>query len=143
MTLTVSCRLCGKAVESICHWGECPCLRKAFELLRSFDNGERWNDRSLNLLGTYRDRGIVDHGVSLIHFIVWKFILIALTSLSVNGTPFDVNQILESAKARVYKRIATARYMARKIALRAATRGLTPSYAAWPRPEFFSTSIVF
>ena len=68
--------------------------------------------------------------MSLIHFIVWKFILIALTSLSVNGTPFDVILILESAKARVYKRIATAKYMARKIALRAASRGLTPSFAA-------------
>ena len=73
---SVNCRLCNEQRESILHWGECKCIKPIYELMRTFDKGPRWNDVVLNLFGQHGNGRIIDPGVSLIHFVLWKYILI-------------------------------------------------------------------
>ena len=72
--------------ESITPFGECPCLRPAFELMQKFDGGSSWDDVPLNLFGQDTTKRTIKPGISLIHFTIWKFILIHLTKLSLEGT---------------------------------------------------------
>ena len=48
----------------------------------------------LHLLGQYQNMRIIDPEVSLIHFIIWKFTLIALTQLTKDVSPFVVDKII-------------------------------------------------
>ena len=43
---------------------------------------------------------VIPYGVSMIHFIMWKFVMIGITKLSREGTPFSVLEVIDSAKDR-------------------------------------------
>ena len=73
-------------------------LKPIYEALRTFDKGSRWGIVTLNLFGQYQNLRMVDPRVSLIHFIIWKFILIALTRVALDNVPFAAPEALEFAK---------------------------------------------
>ena len=120
--------------------------------LRLIDEGEKWDEISLNLLGV-RERKTLHRtppgslpveavrpyitlppGQSLIHFCVWKYIIIHMTKLSIHGTPFSTDAVLAQARRRVRKRLDFARQGLRIIAVAAEAKGREPSapqYKKW------------
>ena len=80
-------------------------MRPIFEVMRKFDRGERWDMQILNLFGQYLNLKVVDPGVSLIHFIIWKFLIIALTQMALKSSPFVASEIIELARRRIKRRI--------------------------------------
>ena len=50
-----------------------------YEVMSKFDKGSRWDITPLNLPRQYKIMRMIDQGASLIHFVMWKFRLIALT----------------------------------------------------------------
>ena len=96
--------------------------------MRKFDKGERWDMQVLNLLGQYPNLKVVDPGVSLIHFIIWKFIIISLTQMALKNSPFVASTVLELAKRRIKRRIDGARVGLRIIIIRAQAREAEPKY---------------
>jgi len=131
---TDKCRLCGSCRESIAHFGECKCLKPAFELMRKFDKGERWDDPVLNLFGQHKNKGIIPLGVSLVHFTIWKFILIHMTQLSIEKKPFVCTNVIEQAKKRVKRKIEIAQDNLKAIHITARAKGTTPraqQYTKW------------
>ena len=117
----VPCALCGAPHQRLIHWAQCPKLRPLFDRLRWLDGGESWDDPRVNLhgIGTNSDVSIaadgetlrnssqrkVEEGVNMVHMVTWKFILIALTKLSIEGTPLDAAAILEAAQRRIKRRL--------------------------------------
>ena len=97
------CRLCGKEKETIDHMGECEQLRDIYTNLRLVDEGGRWNDKSLNLLGV-KGRGVVKRGASAIHHMVWKHIIPELVRVDVKGARFQEKEVQERAARRYVKR---------------------------------------
>ena len=91
-----SCRLCFRHRETVQHFGECGALKPVFSLLRAFDEGIAWNDLRLNLMGITSQGGVVPPGLSMLHFVAWKFIILALTLKGVENRPFDPHTTLES-----------------------------------------------
>ena len=72
----------------------------------------------------------------MIHFIVWKFILIGMTQLSLENKPFVPSVVLRKAKARIKRKIGVARYNLETLYTRAQARGLdlkAPQYIKWTR----------
>ena len=55
-------------------------------------------------------KGGIPEGTSTLHFIMWKFILIQLTILSLKGVPIDSNKIIKHGLRRLNNRIKTVRY---------------------------------
>ena len=131
---TTQCRLCGCERESIAHFGKCASLKPAFRLLREFDGGSRWDDEVLNLFGQSPMKGTIKPGVSLIHFIVWKFIIIHMTQLSIEGKAFRIGAVLDQARSRVARKINTAKFNLEAICMAAEARSTTPKapqYKKW------------
>ena len=120
---TSLCRMCGEADESIKHIAECTCLEGVFTRLRDIDGGTDWNDSKLNLLGVYENGAVVSKGVSMVHFVVWKFIIIQLTDNSFNGTPIRGDVILDMAQRRIHTRIGKAIQEVRECLRRAEAKG--------------------
>ena len=131
------CRLCKQERESIWHWGECIALKPAYEVMREFDGGNHWNDKKLNLFGQYNSGKIIEPGISLIHFNLWKFILIQITQVSLHGKKFDVTEIIEFTRKRIKRKIETAKKSIRIIQVRQLARGnekvRTPQFKKWIR----------
>ena len=109
---TSRCRCCGIERESIEHFGKCTALKPVFELLRRFDGGPRWDDTRLNLLGIRNKGKAVPSGVSLLHMVAWKSILISTTVSGIKGVPFDTDVVLEHIKKRMRARMQTAQHLA-------------------------------
>ena len=122
------CRLCGLCRESVQHLGGCVTLKPIYEELRLIDGGDRWDDPTLNLLGQFKNKKTIPPGVSLVHFIVWKFILIHMTHLSLHKTPFRVEEVLKQAKGRISRKIETAKYQLQCIKVRAEARQESPKH---------------
>ena len=70
--------------------------------------------------------GIIPPGVSLIHFITWKFILIHITLKSIKNQPFMTDVILTQIRRRVNRKIDSAREGLRIEVVRADARGTEP-----------------
>ena len=116
-----SCCLCKGPTQTLHHWATCVVLRPIFEGLRLLDGGSSWDDVRLNLFGAggapgvaiaedgtrvqTQSLGTIPPGVSMVHFIVWKFIFIAITTYNIKGTPISVTQIIENAQRRVEQRM--------------------------------------
>ena len=108
--------------------GVCIGLQKVYAQMREIDGAKNWRDGKLNLLGEFEDRSVVPPGVSLIHFIIWKFILIELTKVGLQGSCFSQDAVLAAAAQRVQKRIAVAEMECRKVELKAKARKTVPDY---------------
>ena len=129
-----NCRLCGLVPESITHFGECPCLKPAFEIFRKLDGGNNWDNVTLNLFGQDENKRTIAPGVSLVHFIVWKFIIIHMTQVALEGTTFRIEVVLDHAKKRILRKIDTARFNLRNICMAANARETSPKapqYHKW------------
>ena len=65
----------------------------------------------LNLLGEHSGakpeapHGMLPRGTSLLHFVVWKFIVMALTFASLRGEKVDAASILAKARVRMTKKL--------------------------------------
>ena len=94
------CRVCGLERESVAHWGECIGLLPIYNALREIDGGEKWNQIPLNLLGVTTMGGVVPPGISVIHFCVWKQIIIELMS-----STFNPRAVLARAISRLQDRL--------------------------------------
>ena len=105
--------------------------------MRKFDQGSRWNDVVLNLFGQHSNGRTVDPGVSLIHFVLWKYILISLVRVAKQKQAFDVREIISYAKKRLRRRISSAETGLRILSVRAESRGIQephfPQYNKWIR----------
>ena len=71
---------------------------------------------------------MVEEGVSMVHFIVWKFIFIAITKLNLHGTPVSALEIQEKAQQRVRDRITALKVRLRKIAIVAQAKNKDPNF---------------
>ena len=104
--------------------------------MRKFDGGSKWDLRTLNLLGQHLNLRVIDPGISLIHFILWKFTLIAITQVSLNNIAFDPNDIIEKSRSRIRRRIESARVGLRILEVQALARNEEPKhsqYSKWIR----------
>ena len=63
----------------------------------------------------------------MIHFIFWKFILIAFTKLGVEGTPIDEDEIIRNARERISTRIKSANMQLLLTRLEAQARRKAPN----------------
>lgn len=122
-----NCRLCRRETITITHFGECPRLMPIYKALRLLDNSQHWDDRTLNLLGVLSTGKVLPHGISMIHFIFWKFILIAFTKLGVEGTPIDEDEIIRNARERISTRIKSANMQLLLTRLEAQARRKAPN----------------
>ena len=125
---TTKCRLCGLYDESIQHFGECWELRPAFELLRKIDKGSEWDDVKLNLFGMYHNKGVIPAGTSLVHFQIWKIILIGITKKGLYGTQFDCKKAINQACKRVIRKLSAIEWQVNATRNRAEARNTTPCY---------------
>ena len=64
----------------------------------------------------------------MIHFIFWKFTLIAITKLGIDGTPIDEDEIIRSARERIHTRIKSAKMQLHLTRLEAQSRRREPNY---------------
>jgi len=79
---------------------------------------------------------VIPPGLSLIHFIIWKFIIIHMTLLSISGMPFIVDNIISQAKKRIKRKIEGATVGLRCKVLAAEAKGRepkVPAYHKWVR----------
>ena len=123
-----NCRLCKQTRETITHFGECPRLMPIFKALRLLDDSPRWDDKTLNLLGVLPSGKVLPRGISMIHFIFWKFTLIAVTKLGIDGTPIDEDEIIRSARERIHTRIKSAKMQLHLTRLEAQSRRREPNF---------------
>ena len=142
----VRCCLCRTSVQSLEHWAQCARLKPVFEDLRTLDGGAEWDDARLNLLGVGGSKcvaispdgerredpsnRVIPYGVSMIHFIMWKFVMIGITKLSREGTPFSVLEVIDSAKDRVRDRLTKLKVNLSKKRTAAQARGKPPRLEA-------------
>ena len=56
---------------------------------------------------------MIDPGVSMVHFIVWKFIFIALTKLRLHGTPVSTRSAPQSGQQNRRAKAVTVRSAAK------------------------------
>ena len=111
-------------------------MKPAFEIFRKFDGGSNWDNVTLNLFGQDETKRTITPGVSLVHFIVWKFILIHMTQVALEGTTFRINLVLDQARKRILRKIETARFNLRNICMAANARETAPrapQYHKWIR----------
>ena len=125
-----NCRLCGLHPESVHHFGTCITLKPIFQALRTIDKGTSWDDAKLNLLGEYDNRGTIPPGISMVHFNVWKFILIDITKKGIKDAPFLPEKVLKSSATRINKRLESIQYVITSTINRADARGIRPSFEA-------------
>ena len=101
------------------HVGSCAGLKDIFTPLRSIDGGEKWDDVKLNIhgerstpniFGERSTKAIVPPGVSLVHFIVWKYLLIELTKTGMGNVyvTFSTGKVLSAATKRLKLRLGAA-----------------------------------
>ena len=50
-------------------------------------------------------RKVAPRGISMVHFIMWKFIMIAITANSMDGLPVSALSIIDNARRRVKDRL--------------------------------------
>ena len=105
-----------------------------FLSLRPIDGGHTWDDVALNLFGQLPGGKSIPPGVSLMHFIVWKFIIIDMTMLSLKKIPFDISIVLEKACARIQRKLSKTRLEIALEVFKAQARGRPPDlrrYVRW------------
>ena len=142
---TDKCRACGQVRESITHFGECSALRPIFEIMRKFDKAKRWDDRKMNLLGVNEMKGVIPEGTSTVHFVLWKFIIIQLTLVSIEGKPFSNLEIVEFAMRRLARKLTGIQYAMTCAKHKAESRGCqedgTPFEANYSKFEKWVTGV--
>ena len=119
------------------HVGKCEGLKDIYTQLRAVDGGERWDDPGLNLhgerstpnmFGERSTRAVIPPGTSLVHFVVWKYILIELTKVGTGNTVFSQTKVLSAAARRLKLRLGAAELEHRKQCANAKARGVEPTF---------------
>ena len=87
----------------------------------------------MNLLGVNAFKGVIPEGTSALHFILWKFTIIALTKASIEGAPIDPLNIVDSAMRRLREKIKSLSYSMTAEANRAEARGSKPDLRKYRR----------
>ena len=79
---------------------------------------------------------IIAPGLSLVHFITWKFILIHMTMLSLKKQPFFPTHVLAQARRRIRRKLEGAKEGIRICVIQAEAREREPKlhqYRKWLR----------
>ena len=127
------CRACGMVRESVQHFGQCVKLKPIFEVMRKFDGASDWDDARMNLLGVNAFKGVIPEGTSALHFMLWKFTLIALTKSGMEGAPVIPTTIIDSAMRRLREKIKAVRYNVTLERTRCEARETTPDFRKFGR----------
>jgi len=101
--------------------------------MRKFDGAKEWNDTRMNLLGVNAFKGVIPEGTSALHFMLWKFTLIALTKAGMEGAPIVPNSIIDSAMRRLREKIKSIRYSVTLEKTRCESREVKPDYRRFRR----------
>ena len=96
------CRCCGAADERFSHLHLCDAIYETFDFFVNYANAHRANirpDAGLIMLGLVdRDRTL-QGGLSALHVILWKFVLIAFTRVDTEGITYvPVNVWLQAVR---------------------------------------------
>ena len=102
-----------------------PRVKGVFNSLRTVDEGSKWNDARLNLLGV-KGRGVVKKGVSAVHMMMWKHVIPELVRTETKGAEFQTKQVLARAARRYLKREG-----ALKVRVKLDTNGILSVPSAW------------
>ena len=95
--------------------------------MREFDGGDGWDEARLNLLGVNGMKGIPHEGISTLHFMLWKHILIQMTMWSLKRIPPNVQQIINRAVIRLDKRVSALQYEITCVYCQAEARSIQPN----------------
>ena len=96
---------------------------------RVLNGSTDWNDEKLNLLGEYANKAVIPPGISLIHFMVWKRILIELIAGGLSTKAFSQDTVLKAAAKRLERRLKTAEMERLKTLQRANARNEKPNFS--------------
>jgi hypothetical protein len=94
-----TCRLCDANSDRLSHLPHCPILRPLFEILEDDPSPQ------LIILGLKRDLTPLTGFDSILHSILWKFILIAYTQVDTENRTFDIEWVLISTIRRATVRL--------------------------------------
>ena len=110
------CRLCHRTIERFSHLSRCHLIRQVFDKLITFANGypEALEEPltlsdALTFLGVTSVRGVLPKGLSVLHCILWKFVIIAFVQVDTNKAEFKPDVIWQAAVTRLHNKI-TARH---------------------------------
>lgn len=115
------CRCCNKAKETLPHLAWCV---KIGEVWSPFLTQFKLNySQELIYLGQTSPIGTLQGGLSVLHIILWKFILIAFTQVDLEGTTFIPKQVWKNALWRLQDRLTAFTARASYILRRAHNKG--------------------
>ena len=87
----------------------------------------------LNLFGINDMKGRIPDGTLALHFMMWKFILIQMTQMSLKKQAFDSEEIIKYAVRRLHSRVKTAEYKIIMIRNKAFAQSKSPDYGTIAR----------
>lgn len=116
------CRLCHRTVERFSHLSKCREIRQVFEKLVRFSNRFPEHleepialDHALIYLGVTSERHVLPRGLSVLHCVLWKFVVIAFVQVDTNKAEFKPDAIWRAAVTRTYNKItARGEYLVRR-----------------------------
>ena len=95
--------------------------------------GRCQDEPTSNLLGVNAFKGVIPEGTSALHFMLWKFMLIALTKNSLDGDPITPTDIIDRAMKRLREKIKATRYAITLEINRSESRGKDPDFKRFRR----------
>ena len=116
------CRLCHRTVERFSHLSKCRKIRQVFEKLVTFAN--RFPEdleepltlsHALVYLGMTSERCVLPGGLSVLHCVLWKFVIIAFVQVDTDKAEFKPDAIWKAAVTRTHNKIAARhKYLERR-----------------------------
>ena len=123
------CRCCGAAEERFSHLYKCEKIREVFDFFvtfaGAFDNNIQM--RAITLcLGLITPERVLPGGLSALHVILWKFVLIAFTRVDTDGAKFEPVNVWLQAVRRFRRNVQAKGEAERRRHLEAAGLGKAP-----------------
>jgi hypothetical protein len=125
---SLTCRLCGGAVERLSHLPHCPEILAVFDRFRRLASSMGVHVQStptLILLGLTGGEALPS-ALSVLHVLLWKFIIISFTRVDMHGERFEPKEIYRAALLRLDTRLKAYAERVRRRALARRAKGLTP-----------------
>jgi hypothetical protein len=106
-----ACRLCLMVPERFSHLARCYCIKKVFRKLVKLANefkgevGVLTLNPALIYLGVTSSRSVLPGALSVLHCLLWKFVLISYTRVDTEGTEFKPEEIWRASVLRLHNKI--------------------------------------
>ena len=97
--------------ERFSHLARCYCIKKVFKKLLRLSNEfkEEVGDLALNpafiYLGVTSSRSVLPGALSVLHCLLWKFVLISFTRVDTEGAEFKPDEIWRASVLRLHSKI--------------------------------------